>query len=90
LELVLYLVALASERVRKTLTLFVTDWRHQRPLLSGRDLLALGLAPGPVFSELLKNLLAAQLDGQVGSRPAAVDWVRRQRAKSARAAGEKH
>ncbi len=35
-----------------------------KPLVQGRDLIALGLRPGPRFGELLKRAYEAQLDGQ--------------------------
>jgi tRNA nucleotidyltransferase (CCA-adding enzyme) len=46
------------------------------PLLSGRDLLPLGHHPGPALGRLLKRLRAAQLDGQVSSPEAALEWAR--------------
>jgi tRNA nucleotidyltransferase (CCA-adding enzyme) len=48
-----------------------------QPLLTGEDLKAMGLLPGPRFKELLSGLLDAQLNGQVADRPAAEAWVRR-------------
>lgn len=46
------------------------------PLLSGRDLIALGFEPGPQFGEILAAVSEAQLDGALGSKEAAIDWVR--------------
>ncbi len=43
----------------------MTTWRHVRPALTGDDLLALGLPPGPVYTHILDCLLAARLDGGV-------------------------
>jgi len=41
------------------------EWRHVRPALTGDDLRALGLTPGPIYTRLLDRLLAARLDGEV-------------------------
>ncbi|MEO0108560.1 MAG: hypothetical protein ABIK62_05245 [candidate division WOR-3 bacterium] len=38
------------------------------PLLSGDDLAALGLEPGPIYGQILDRLRAARLDGQVRTR----------------------
>ncbi len=38
------------------------------PLLSGEDLQRLGIKPGPIFSKILKQLRAAQLDGLILGR----------------------
>src|SRR5439155_1247657 len=44
-------------------------------LLGGRDLIALGYAPGPRFGEILAALEEAQLEGQVGTREEAERFV---------------
>lgn len=41
------------------------ELKNQKPtaIILGRDLIALGLTPGPKFGEILENLFQAQLDG---------------------------
>lgn len=46
------------------------------PLLGGRDLVALGLAPGPSFRTILGAVEDAQLEGSIDSREAALEFVR--------------
>ena len=45
-------------------------------LVTGRDLLALGLAPGPVFRDLLAELEKAQVEGKFNNREQALAWLR--------------
>ncbi|MSO19951.1 MAG: CCA tRNA nucleotidyltransferase [Acidobacteria bacterium] len=45
-------------------------------LLSGEDLVVLGHAPGPLFREILQAVEDAQLDGNLDSRNAALNFVR--------------
>ena len=45
------------------------------PLLTGRDLIALGLKPGPRFGEILEAVQTAQLDGEVRDRPGALQLL---------------
>ncbi len=45
------------------------------PLLSGRDLLALGMEPGPMVGRVLERLEDAQLEGALHSREEALTWV---------------
>ncbi|NLE76346.1 MAG: HD domain-containing protein [Chloroflexi bacterium] len=45
-------------------------------LLSGHDLLALGVPSGPEVGRLLQRLREAQAEGLVTTREAAVEWVR--------------
>jgi poly(A) polymerase len=46
------------------------------PLLRGRDLLAMGVRPGPRFGEILSAVAEAQLDGTLETREQALVWVR--------------
>jgi poly(A) polymerase len=45
-------------------------------LLTGEDLIALGLTPGPRFRDILQTVEDAQLEGRIGSREDAVRLVR--------------
>ncbi len=42
-------------------------WRELRPSVTGRDLMALGLAPGPRYRELLDRLRFAWIDGDINT-----------------------
>jgi tRNA nucleotidyltransferase (CCA-adding enzyme) len=53
------------------------------PLLRGRHLLALGLAPGPRIGEILKLVYEKQLDGEVTSVEAGIEEARRVISESA-------
>jgi poly(A) polymerase len=47
------------------------------PLIGGRDLIGLGLEPGPLFSRILNAIEDLQLEGKVNSREEALEWVNR-------------
>jgi len=47
-----------------------------RPLLTGRELIAAGYAPGPLFKEMLQAAEDAQLEGAVTTTPEALALVR--------------
>jgi len=47
------------------------------PLISGKDLLALGYEEGPLIGEILKDVMDAQLEGRIGTREEALSYVRR-------------
>lgn len=47
-----------------------------KPLVNGRDLLALGLAPGPRIGEILEATQTRQLEGAFAGREEALAWVR--------------
>jgi poly(A) polymerase len=46
------------------------------PLLTGSDLLAAGVPAGRAMGEMLAQLRALQLDGQITTREAAFEWVK--------------
>ncbi len=78
-ELVAAWAAVLARRApaRRYLGEHLRGWRGLRPLLSGADLQAMGLAPGPLFGRLLEGLLAAQAAGRLTTREQAARWVRR-------------
>ena len=46
------------------------------PLISGRDLLAIGYSEGPFIGKILKSAEEAQLEGSLTDKDAALRWVR--------------
>lgn len=55
---------------------------NPQPLLTGDDLIALGLTPGPRFRELLDSVRDAQLNGTIHTTEEARELVRRLEAQS--------
>ncbi len=45
-------------------------------LITGRDLIDLGLSPGPRFKQLLDTVRDAQLNGEIGTREEALELIR--------------
>ena len=46
------------------------------PLVTGDDLIALGMKPGPKFGEILEAVETRQLEGALKSRDQALDWLK--------------
>ncbi len=63
-----FVVATDSPVAREKVTNYERKWRHVRTEITGDDLKAMGLKPGPIFRELLQSLLHARLDGLVRTR----------------------
>ncbi len=55
-----------------------SDVLNPPPLVTGNDLIALGLKPGPRFKRLLEEARDAQLNGELADCGAAMEWVRQQ------------
>ncbi len=54
----------ASEKAER----YEREWQYVRTEITGDDLKAMGLKPGPIFRDLLRSLLHARLDGLVRTR----------------------
>jgi poly(A) polymerase len=48
------------------------------PLVTGDDLIAMGMKPGPKFGEILEAVETRQLEGALTTREAALDWVKKE------------
>jgi len=70
--------------VRDRLLDYLTKARHERPHLTGDDLLALGIPRGPRLSEILHRLRNAKLDGELVSRQDEETYVQRMLAGNSR------
>lgn len=68
LETLLYGMAyFENQGLEKNISLYITQWRREKPDINGDDIKRLGVKPGPAFSELLKKVLLAKLDGKVST-----------------------
>jgi tRNA nucleotidyltransferase (CCA-adding enzyme) len=54
-----------GEAIKRAISAFLTTYQHVKPLLTGADLKAMGLKPGPQFRQILDRLLDARLNGEV-------------------------
>ncbi|MFZ5427149.1 MAG: CBS domain-containing protein [Thermodesulfobacteriota bacterium] len=78
LEGILYLMARnPKETVRRSISLFLTGLRTQRIEIGGEDLKAMGVPPGPRYSEILRAVMAALLDGKATCRAEQLALARR-------------
>ncbi|MBA3010401.1 MAG: CBS domain-containing protein [Proteobacteria bacterium] len=65
-EFILYMMALTkNEAVRKAISNFYTRYRYIKPLISGKDLLKIGIKPGPVYTKILNLILNEKLDNKL-------------------------
>jgi tRNA nucleotidyltransferase (CCA-adding enzyme) len=65
-EFILYMMALAKdEAVRKAISNFYTRHRYITPIICGKDLLALGIKPGPTFTQILNLIINEKLDNRL-------------------------
>ncbi|MGH7321184.1 MAG: CCA tRNA nucleotidyltransferase, partial [Candidatus Rokuibacteriota bacterium] len=63
-------------RTRAYIDAHFREWKAMRPLLTGEDLKAQGIAPGPAMGRLLEKLRVAQVTGDIRDRREAIVWAR--------------
>lgn len=68
LETVLFSMALSKERqTQKAISKYLTELRKIKTILQGTDLKKMGIQPGPIYSEILEQLLDEKLRGNITS-----------------------
>jgi tRNA nucleotidyltransferase (CCA-adding enzyme) len=75
--LLLMMAKAKQEAAKKYISLYLTHLRNVKVMLTGDDLKALGIPPGPRYKELLAELLDAKLDGLVRNRGEEVEFARK-------------
>lgn len=76
-ELALYMMAVTkSENVKKSISNYFTRLRHIQPSVTGKDLIKMGLDPGPIFKEILQAVLDAKLNGRLKTRNDELGFVK--------------
>ncbi len=75
-EHILYMISAAgSGNCKKAITHYYTKLKDIRISMRGRDLVNMGLKPGPHFSRILLRLLNAKLDKEINSEQEERDYV---------------
>ncbi len=57
-----------TRKIRRLVWQYLTKLSQIKPLLTGNDLKQLGYQPGPIYKQILADLLVATLDGQISDR----------------------
>ncbi len=72
-------LALSDAALRERLAAFATRWRHIPAPITGHDLKALGLPPGPAYKDLLRRARIEAIEGRLTTREDALSWLHHHR-----------
>lgn len=76
-EPILYMMATTKlETVKRDISHYYTQLRHMHVTLRGRDLLNMGIKPGPIYREILQKVLNERLDGNLNTRSDEIAFVK--------------
>ncbi len=65
--------------LKEKLKEYAAEQLKPKPLISGHDLMALGINPGPAMKPLLEEIYILQLEGELKSKEDALIWVKKNR-----------
>ena len=75
-EAKLFMMAKTTQMMtRRYISLYFTQLKDTKPLLKGRDLVQMGIKPGPSIRKRLADLLKARLDEQVITRQDEMEYL---------------
>jgi tRNA nucleotidyltransferase (CCA-adding enzyme) len=78
IEALLFIMAKTQDaEIKKAISLFFTTLNVMRVNLRGKDLMQLGIQPGPRYREILDALLLARLEGTVKTKSDELAYVKR-------------
>jgi len=76
-EQLLYLMAkIEKEDVKKHISMYLGHLQDVRLSITGKDIVSLGIKPGPVYTTVLNRTLSAKLDGIVKTRDEELEFVK--------------
>jgi len=77
IEGLLYLMALTKhEKIKKNISLFLSQLKDETIEITGKDLKSMGLPPGPAYNKILTKILEAKLDGHTRDKQAQLNLAR--------------
>ncbi len=74
--LALYIALDLDPSITPVLRRYLTEWRHVRPTIDGRDLQELDIPRGPIYGKILAAVRAALLAGEIVGRAAEIELAK--------------
>jgi tRNA nucleotidyltransferase (CCA-adding enzyme) len=75
-EVILYLMAKArSNDIKRYISLYFTQLKYVRPHVTGKDLEDLGYVPGPLFKQILDDVLEHKFMGELRTKADEMSFV---------------
>lgn len=76
-ESLLYLMAIARKNhIKRYISNYVSNLRQVKPETTGKKLSAMGYTPGPLFKEILNDLVSARLDNLLQTEQEEIEYIK--------------
>lgn len=77
-ETILYMLSITNdEKVKNIVVKYFLELKKISPIMTGKDLLKLGFKQGPLFGEVLNNILYHRLDDEIKTKKDEFDFAQR-------------
>jgi tRNA nucleotidyltransferase (CCA-adding enzyme) len=76
-EGIVHIFAVSGRRERNLIEVYLKEWRHICPGLTGHQVVALGIAQGPLVGKILDGILRLKLQGGLATPTEEIAYVRR-------------
>ncbi len=75
-SILLVMVASDTNEIKKACVRYLSELKDMRPALSGKDLMELGIQPGPKYSKIFQQILYEKLRGNLKTREEELEYVK--------------
>ena len=65
-----------DDLIRKQITLYLTTYKEIKPRVTGKDLITLGIKPGPQFRHILHKIRELKLDGLLNGKSDEIEYIK--------------
>jgi tRNA nucleotidyltransferase (CCA-adding enzyme) len=65
-----------SEDIRRYISMYFTRLKNIKIIVSGKDLIAIGLKPGPQFKKIFNDVHEKKLSGELTTREQEIEYIK--------------
>ncbi|MCI4626521.1 MAG: CBS domain-containing protein [Candidatus Magnetoovum sp. WYHC-5] len=77
IEALLFLMSICNdEDKKKPISKYLIEHRNIKPMLTGKELIAMGIKPGPIYSQIFENILYEKLRGNINTKSDEIEYVK--------------
>lgn len=77
LESLILMMIYSQKWQKKAISLFLTNLRYIKPLITGEDLKKIGINPGPIYKEIFERIMSEKLRGKLQSKEEEIEFARK-------------
>jgi tRNA nucleotidyltransferase (CCA-adding enzyme) len=77
IESILFIMSSCKNKEKqRAFSRYLLEYRDIKPILKGKDLIEMGIEPGPIFSEILEAIIHKRIEGTISDIKGEIDFVK--------------